>query len=145
MELNATFLIAAISFIVFVIIMNFIFYKPIEKIVREREKFIDENFDEAKKNDLTSQKLIDEYNKKIDEANVRGSAIMTERSNEAREEKSKLIHDAHIAASKNIADNKSELDSVYNNSKNKLHKEAENLANDIFVKLFGSLKEGDAK
>ena len=42
MEFNATFLVSAISFILFTLIMNKIFYKPLEKVMAERQKFIDD-------------------------------------------------------------------------------------------------------
>ena len=41
MEFNATFIASAISFIVFTLIMNAVFYKPLGKVVSERQKFID--------------------------------------------------------------------------------------------------------
>ena len=91
MEFNATFLIATISFIVFVIIMNFIFYKPIEKIVNERENFVDDNYTEAKKNNLTSQKLIDDYNKKIDEAFLNEKEMINKLKQEKKLKASSII------------------------------------------------------
>lgn len=42
MEFNATFLVSVISFIIFTIIMNKIFYKPLENVMDERQKFIDD-------------------------------------------------------------------------------------------------------
>lgn len=53
MEFNATFFITAISFIVFVFLMNTILYRPLEKIVDEREKLITENYNKA--NELNSE------------------------------------------------------------------------------------------
>ena len=47
MEFNATFIVSIISFVVFVLIMNKIFYVPITKIVEEREKKLKENYDDA--------------------------------------------------------------------------------------------------
>ena len=51
MEFNATFLVSAISFIVFTILMNKILYAPLEKIVDERENFINGNYSDAKNAD----------------------------------------------------------------------------------------------
>lgn len=48
MEFNATFLISAISFILFTLIMNKIFYKPLERVMDERQKFIDDTKSDAK-------------------------------------------------------------------------------------------------
>ena len=142
MEFNATFLIAAISFIVFVIIMNFIFYKPIEKIVNKREAFIDGNFDEAQKNNLTSQKLNDDYNKKIDAENFQGKTIINEKSDLAKAEKNQLIAEAKVKAAEEITNNQTELNKVYDTAKNELEIEAKNLAEEISAKLFG-LKGGN--
>lgn len=48
LEFNATFLVSMISFIVFIIIMNAIFYKPILGVIEEREKFINDHYNDAK-------------------------------------------------------------------------------------------------
>ena len=59
MEFNATFIASAISFIVFSIIMNAIFYKPLGNIVVQRQKFIDETLEEAKANSAKPSALGD--------------------------------------------------------------------------------------
>lgn len=48
-EFNATFLIAMFSFVVFILIMNSIFYKPILNIIRKREEYINSNYEDSKK------------------------------------------------------------------------------------------------
>lgn len=137
MQFNATFLISAISFILFVIIMNLIFYKPIAKIVNERQKFIDENLDEAKKNNLESEKLIKQREKKLSEANFEGKSIIEKQSEEANINKTNLINQAQESASLNIVDNKNELTRVYAETKSNLKNEVSNLANEMTQKLFG--------
>ena len=53
MEFNATFLVSAISFILFVFIMNAILYKPVIKIMEEREAFLKSNSEKLqRKNSL---------------------------------------------------------------------------------------------
>lgn len=47
-EFNATFLVAMLSFVVFIIIMNAIFYNPILNIMRKREEYINNNYNDAK-------------------------------------------------------------------------------------------------
>ena len=41
MEFDATFLFAVISFLVFIFIMNKVFYAPILRIMQERQKFVE--------------------------------------------------------------------------------------------------------
>lgn len=133
MEFNATFLISAISFIVFVIIMNFIFYKPIEKIVNERQAFVDENFDEAKKNNLNSQKIIAEHDEKIDEANSEGKMIIVQKSDEAKKQKSAMILNAKEKSSNDILNNQKELEKAFEITKKNL--DFDFLSNEMLTKL----------
>ena len=44
MEFDATFIFAAMSFIVFVFIMNAVLYKPIFNIIKQREELVEQNF-----------------------------------------------------------------------------------------------------
>ena len=47
LDFNATFFIAMVSFVVFMVIMNAILYKPLERIVKERQDLIDKNHQKA--------------------------------------------------------------------------------------------------
>ena len=53
LEFDGTFIFALISFIIFVLMMNIILYKPITKIMDERQKFYDKNKNTA---DLSKQR-----------------------------------------------------------------------------------------
>jgi F-type H+-transporting ATPase subunit b len=57
LEFNATFLIAMFSFVVFILIMNAIFYKPILNIMRKREEYINTNYEDSKRFDDTASEL----------------------------------------------------------------------------------------
>ena len=57
MEFNATFLIAMLSFVVFIMIMNAIFYNPILGIIRKREDYINSNYEDAKRFDNSAQEF----------------------------------------------------------------------------------------
>ncbi len=48
-EFNATFLVAMLSFVVFILIMNAIFYNPILGIIRKREDYISSNYEDSKR------------------------------------------------------------------------------------------------
>ena len=56
MQFNFTFVLALISFLCFIVIMNKIFYAPLLKIKKEREAFVEDNYKTAENN----QKEIDE-------------------------------------------------------------------------------------
>ena len=44
MQFNFTFVLALISFLCFIVIMNKIFYAPLLKIKKEREAFVEDNY-----------------------------------------------------------------------------------------------------
>ena len=50
MEFNATFIVAFFSFIVFIVLMNKILYKPMCNIIQKRKKYIEETFALANNN-----------------------------------------------------------------------------------------------
>ena len=137
MEFNATFLISVISFVLFVIIMNFIFYKPLAKIIYERKNFIDENFDEAKKNNANAQKITEAYYKKINEANSESKAVMETKTQEAKAKRDELILESQKQFSEEILNSQNELKQAFEGSKEVLKTEVVNLTNKMAEKLLG--------
>jgi len=66
-EFNATFLIAMLSFVVFIMIMNAIFYNPILGIIRKRDEYIASNYEEAKRLSDSAKEYNDTHSAKIEQ------------------------------------------------------------------------------
>lgn len=64
-EFNATFIIAMLSFVVFIMIMNTIFYQPILNIIRKRDNYINSNYEESKNNEQTAKEIENKRNSQI--------------------------------------------------------------------------------
>lgn len=77
MEFNATFLISAISFILFTLIMNKIFYKPLGKIMNERENFINDNLNDAKISNDKAEFLLKDKDEKLAKSLIEARAIVS--------------------------------------------------------------------
>ena len=77
MEFNATFLISAISFILFTLIMNKIFYKPLEKIMDERENFINDNLNDAKNSKDKAEFLLKDKDEKLAKSLIEARTIIS--------------------------------------------------------------------
>lgn len=110
-EFNATFIVAMVSFIVFMFIMNAIFYKPVLFIINKREKYISSNYDDAKKLSQKAEDCTNEYNQKILEENIKNREIISnavERANNAVLDK---IKTAKENAVNEIQSRKAELNS----------------------------------
>ena len=85
MEFNATFLISAISFILFTVIMNKIFYKPIGNIINERQKFIDDTLGNAKTFDEKADAILKDRDEKLNKSNADAKRIIADKKNEANQ------------------------------------------------------------
>ena len=105
LEFNGTAIVIAISFIIFVILENFIFYKPMQKMLNERENYITENETEAEKNLSQIQAL---------NANSESAKILNDASLEYQEK-----YDAAVAKAKTNSNEK------INNLKEQLENEKE--------------------
>ena len=77
MEFNATFLISAISFILFTLLMNKIFYKPLGKIMNERENFINDNLNDAKISNDKAEFLLKDKDEKLAKSLIKARAIIS--------------------------------------------------------------------
>lgn len=137
MEFNATFIVAAISFIVFTIIMNAIFYKPLQKIVSEREKFIDETNKEAKLHRENSESILRDKERKVEKTKNDAKKLIVDKADEVKAKKAALAAEAQQKAVQVIGNAKNELQKSQNEAQAVLSAESKNLALDISSKILG--------
>ena len=106
MEFDATFLIAVISFIVFVIIMNKIFYAPILKIMQERQKVVEDNFNAAKLLDEETAEQTQFHDSELEKSRDEARQQIAEASQRFKQEKSEEISEYKSELYGNIATEK---------------------------------------
>lgn len=137
MEFNATFIASAISFIVFSIIMNAIFYKPLGKVVMERQQVVDDNYKEAKLNTAKSEAILKDKERKLDKTKHEAKKTIAEKANEAKERKSILAAEAQQKATQVIESAKTDLMKSKDEAQGVLSDNVINLAQDISSKVLG--------
>lgn len=115
-EFNATFLVAMLSFVVFIMIMNAIFYRPILNIMRKRDEYINSNYDEAKKLSEQAEKL-----------DIKKAETIQQTQNECRTEIKNVVENAQGLASKNVQDARTEVKNEIQLKKDFLVRESEAL------------------
>ncbi len=135
MEFNATFFVSALSFIVFTFVMNAIFYKPLTKIIEERETYIKGTVDDAQNSEELANKLLKDKDARLlktaeetrkmltsatQDANIKGDEL----SNEAKRQAQMKIH----AAKETLH---SETEQVQNELKLKVKELAEEIASKV--------------
>ncbi len=102
MEFNATFLVSAISFVVFTILMNMIFYKPLQRIVEKRQRFLDYNYYLAKSNADKSEALLKDRDDKLNGAFASAKNLINEKSDEANAQKDEQTAKARKESQKHL-------------------------------------------
>lgn len=115
-EFNATFLVAMLSFVVFIMIMNAIFYRPILNIMRKRDEYINSNYDAAKELSEQAEKL-----------DIKKAETIQQTQNECRTEIKNVVENAQGLASKNVQDARTEVKNEIQLKKDSLVRESEAL------------------
>lgn len=115
-EFNATFLVAMLSFVVFIMIMNAIFYRPILNIMRKRDEYINSNYDEAK-----------EFSEQAEKLDIKKAETIQQTQNECRTEIKNVVDNAQGLASKNVQDARTEVKNEIQLKKDSLVRESEAL------------------
>lgn len=137
MEFNATFLVSAISFILFVFIMNAILYKPVIKIMEEREAFLKANFDEAEDARMSAKELADKKQSELAEARKTATNTVAEGTAKFKAENKAEIDEFEKAQKNRAEDEKAMLKTEAENSKNELNKGSAEISKIIVDKVLG--------
>lgn len=137
MEFNATFIASAISFIVFTLIMNAIFYKPLNNVVQEREKFIDDTNEEAKLHREKSEALLKDKERKLEKTRHEAKKIILDTSDEVKTKKVKLASDAQKKAAEKIGFAKDDLHKSSEEAQMALSQDVKNISQQIAAKILG--------
>lgn len=137
MEFNATFLVSFVSFIVFVILMNQILYRPLDKIVKERRQFVDGNYNDAKTANEKATALIKDRADRIAKAGSDARKAMVEITNKAKNEKAQVCANAKNVANEEVKAKKEELANTSNQVTDELKGHVVSIAETISSKILG--------
>lgn len=135
-EFNATFLIAMLSFVVFILIMNAIFYQPILNIIRKREDYINSNYAESKELISKAESIENERNSKITAKQTECRKNFNLIIGEVQQENSTKLKDAKNLSKKKLMEEKQKLQQSKNELKEQLRNTVvKDLATSITDKL----------
>ncbi len=141
MEFNGTFLATIISFILFVILMNKLLYKPIRRIVNERTDYINNNYLFADKNNKEAEELVTERDEKITEAKDGARLKYNEIVEGYKLQKNEVIQTTRAETDESLKQEYDKLNNVSNEAKESLKWKMNELASDIAEKILGYRSE----
>ncbi len=137
MEFNATFLVSAISFILFVFIMNAILYKPVIKVMEEREAFLKANSDEAEIARSSAKEFADKKQSELAAARKEATETVAEGTAKFKEENKNLIEEFEKSQKARAEEEKLMLKNEADNSKDDLSKGSAEISKIIVDKVLG--------
>lgn len=137
MEINATILVSAISFIVFIFIMNKILYKPVLDIMEKRQNYIDANKNEADEHHKKAKQLLADKDARVAEAQRTSRDIVASKADSLKEEKSKVLKDTKDSVSNYFSEQKQNLAHQKDEAAANMKHDVADLANRLTTKLMG--------
>lgn len=138
MEFNATFIVSALSFVIFAIIMNSIFYKPIQKIVNDRQAYLDETNERAKLHTKKAEAIINDKTQKLEKTKLDAKKLMISQADAVKAKKANLTAEAQHKAGQKIESVRADLHKAKGEAQEALASDVVNLAQDISSKVLGS-------
>ena len=138
-EFNATFIVSMISFVVFIFVMNMIFYKPVLNIMRKRNEYISDNYEVAKDFSSKAEFCMAEINSAVEKEKIKSRDEAKAAIDKARKNAIDKINTNRVAANKKIQSGK---EALYNDA-NILKKEIdETVIGDLTENLTEKILKG---
>lgn len=139
LEIDGTLIVAMISFLIFMFIMNIVFYQPILKIMQERKSYLAENSRESFEAEKKAKELVVERNSELKSARVEAAEIINSGTERLKSEhKEKISSLASQIESEDLKRSEG-LASQVQDAKNSLSRTTDELAEAVTMKLLGGL------
>ena len=136
-DFNATLPLMAIQFVLLTVVLTFIFYKPITKVIDDRENYINDNLTTASEKLIKANDLYNEYGEQLKTARVNAQGIIAQSEKEAKDVVALEINEARQDATKLIERTNKELETQKSLALQQLETQVDELSQLIKEKLLG--------
>ena len=136
-DFNATLPLMALQIILLCVVLTFVFYKPVSKVIDEREAYINGNLTTASEKLIKADELYNEYDEQLKSARVKAQAIIAQSEKEAKDVVALEINQAREDASKLIEKTNRDLETQKSVALQQLETQVDELSQLIKEKLLG--------
>ena len=136
-DFNATLPLMALQFILLTVVLTFIFFKPVSKVIDERETYINGNLTTASEKLIKADELYKEYDEQLKTARVDAQAIIAKSEKEAKDVVAVEINQARQDAAKLIEKTNKDLEAQKSLALQQLETQVDELSQLIKEKLIG--------
>ncbi len=135
--IDLSFFAEIIGMLILIVVLNSMLYEPLRRVMKERKEQMDALEGEAIKFEDRIKSLVEDYERKLQEARKAGKSEFEKLRNEAREEEKKLIEESTKEAEAKRQELMQQLTSQIEAAKKELQAKAEAFAVEIAQKLLG--------
>jgi F-type H+-transporting ATPase subunit b len=136
-DFNATLPLMALQIILLSVALTFIFYKPVSKVIDERESYINGNLTTASEKLIKADELYNSYDEQLKTARVSAQAIIAQSEKEAKDVVALEIEQARKDASQLIEKTNRDLEAQKSLALKELETQVDELSQLIKEKLLG--------
>jgi F-type H+-transporting ATPase subunit b len=136
-DIDITLLWQIANFIVLLIALNFILFKPIRQIMQEREQGISSSLGDAKAAQERMQKILEQYNASLAEAKQKALTTYNTMYQQGLDAQRDMISVERAKAGEMLDKARGEIVALSTTARADLKKEADRLSQDITSKLLG--------
>ena len=134
-SLDKSLIIQAVNFIILLVLLTKLLYKPLLAKMDERTNAIKKSLDEAQAARQEAQKERDDFAAKIQAANIEAQRIRAEALKDAADEQRRLVDAAKAEAARLVASARQEMDADVRRARQELRQEVADLAIAISERL----------
>jgi len=137
LEFNATFFVAMFSFIIFMLIMNSILYKPLARIQKERADLIGSENEAKRITEEKTEKLKQHQKETIENSKVIAKSNFNKKVDEYKARKEQILESSKSLAKKDLAIANAKLEGDEREAKLILKSQINGFASAIASKVLG--------
>ena len=136
-DFNATLPLMALQIILLSVVLTFVFYKPVSKVIDEREAYINGNLTTASEKLIKADELYSQYDEQLKTARVNAQTVIAQSEKEAKDIVAAEINDARQDAAKLIERTNKDLEVKKTQALEQLETQVDELSQLIKEKLLG--------
>jgi len=138
-DFNATLPLMALQFILLTTALTFIFYKPVGKVLEDRETFISTNLAQASEKLVKADELYNQYDEQLKTARADAQSVIAKTEQEAKDIVALEISQARKDAANLIGQTNKELEAQKTLALQQLESQVDSLSDLIKEKLLGKV------
>lgn len=137
LEINSTILIQFVTFILLMIILNLLLYRPLRKVLQKRRDVVERDHFDANHMGREVERGISRYKELMEEARKKGKEEKEKLRQEGMVAQHKLLEETEEIVRKKKEDMRVQIERNVQDVKNEMGKYAQDLAKEITEKILG--------